>query len=288
MSRTTTNRLTATGLLTLTAAATGLVFAPTASAAGLPGLTHPTTVTAGEAFTVSGEGCVALSDDYLPFALVTDELDDSDIFVVEPDEDGSWSAELTFPAGTSGEHEIWASCLNEYQGETPDLDEEQEYPVSTVDVELNVGAIRGVEAITPGTKAVSSDKTTSSSAAGQKVVRVIEGFQPGEVVTLVMHSTPVVLGTFTADSQGVVTAEFTLPAGTAAGTHTFVYEGNQGTYFQESYTVSAALDTAGSGKKLAHTGADITVPLTLGAGLVLAGAGALVVSRRRNAGASQA
>ena len=110
---------------------------------------------------------------------------------------------------------------------------------------------------------------------------MIAGFQPHEWVTLTMHSTPTVVGKFQADANGVVTAEFTLPAGTPAGTHTFVYEGDAGTYFQESFTVTAG------GKKLAYTGADMTVPLTLGLGLVVAGACALVVSRRKTAGAPQ-
>src|SRR3712207_8812230 len=48
--------------------------------------------------------------------------------------------------------------------------------------------IRGEAANTPGTRSVANDSTTgNSSSPGHKVVKVIAGFQPGEVVVLVMH-----------------------------------------------------------------------------------------------------
>lgn len=281
MSRTTTSRLAAAGGLTLTTAFAGLLLAPSASAAALPALDLPAEVEAGEVFIIAGEGCTDPGEPgHTPVAAVTDDLETSDILVVEPDVDGTWAIEYEFPAGTRGEHEIYASCLTEYEGEVV-ADFEQEYPLATVTVTSAVGAIRGVEANTAGTKAVSTSRTSTSSAPGQQVRRVIEGFQPHEVVTLVMHSTPVVLGTFTADANGVLTASFTLPAGATVGTHTLVYEGTV-TYFQESFTVTAA------GRQLAYTGTDMTVPLTLGLGLVAAGTGALYVSRRKPAGAPQA
>jgi LPXTG-motif cell wall-anchored protein len=271
MSRTTTSRLAAAGLLTLAATSlTGLVLAPTASAAEtLPAVkVSDTSVTPGQKFTVSGTGCISPDDaNYEALAFVgTDDFEDGK--AAEPAADGSWSVTVSLPAGTAaGEIQLYAVC---------DWYEDRAlYPLVTLTVEGTVGAIRGVAANTPGTQSVTNDWTTTSSAPGKKVVRIIEGFRAGEVVTLVMHSTPVVLGTFTADAQGIVTAEFTLPAGTAAGTHTFVYEGNLGTYFQESFEVTAATKT------LAYTGGDMTVPLTVGLGLVAAGAGVLVVSRRR-------
>lgn len=281
MSRSTASRLATTGGLALATVFAGLALAPSASAATLPALDLPESVKAGEAFVIAGEGCTGDPEApwLIPVAAVTDDLETSDILVVEPDADGTWAIEYEFPAGTTGDHEIWASCLAEYNGEIV-YDNEQEYPLATVAVTGTTGAIRGAEANTPGTKAVTTDNTSTSSAPGQKVVRIIEGFQPFEEVTLVMHSTPVVLGTFTADANGVLTASFTLPAGATVGTHTLVYEGTT-TYFQESFTVTA------KGKQLAYTGADVTVPLTVGIGLVLAGAGALYVSRRRPAGAPQ-
>ena len=280
MSSTLTSRLTATGLLTLTAAATGLVLAPSASAAGDYDITvSATSVAPGEEFTVSGADCISQDPDYDASVVVMSEEGD----IVEelvPEVDGSWTVTTAFPDDMPAGDQLMIAVCEWY---TDGL-----YSEFTMTVEGGeVGAIRGVEANTPGTKAVSTAKTTNSATPGQKVVRIIEGFQPFEEVTLVMHSTTVVLGTFTADASGVLTAEFTLPAGTTAGTHTFVYEGTV-TYFQESFTVTAALDTASSGKQLAYTGADMTAPITLGLGLLAAGAGALVVSRRRTAGAAQA
>ncbi|MQA35484.1 hypothetical protein GCU49_18205 [Modestobacter roseus] len=120
------------------------------------------------------------------------------------------------------------------------------------------------------------------AAAGEKVVRVIKGFQPAEVVTVTLHSTPQTVGTFTADANGVLTAEFTLPAGTPVGDHTLVYNGTV-TYYQEAFEVTGAGDP-----RLAYTGASIALPLALGTGLVALGGGALLVTRRRASGASQA
>jgi hypothetical protein len=114
-------------------------------------------------------------------------------------------------------------------------------------------------------------------------VKVLKGFQPYEKVTLVLHSTPVELGTFTADANGVVTAEFTLPTGTPLGQHTLAYTGDKGSYFEDPLTLTA------DGKALAYTGASIGLPLVGGSVLLAAGAGALVVGRRRRtAGAVQA
>ena len=61
--------------------------------------------------------------------------------------------------------------------------------------------------------------------AGDDVTLSYSGFQPGEQVTLVMRSTPVELGTFTADAAGVVTATVTLPASAEAGSHTLTFSG---------------------------------------------------------------
>jgi LPXTG-motif cell wall-anchored protein len=267
-------------MLTLATGLVGLVLAPSASAADSSVVKVSTmTVDQGEKFTVSGTGCAQVNDDYPPLAFVMSENGEI-VEEAEPTADGSWSITTSFPEDTpAGKISMVAGCDQDYvEGQVVGFP----YQEWTMTVGQPAGAVRGVEANTPGTKAETTDKTTTSSAPGQKVVRVIAGFQPHEWVTLTMHSTPTTVGRFQADANGVVTAEFTVPAGTPVGTHTFVYEGDQGTYFQESFTVTAG------GKKLAYTGADMTVPLTLGIGLVAAGAGALVVSRRRTAGAAQA
>jgi LPXTG-motif cell wall-anchored protein len=279
MSRSTTSRLATAGMLTLATGLAGLVLAPSASAATTldPVKLSATTVQPGQNFTISGTDCVSPADaDYEGVAVVMSQ--DGDIYEeAEPAANGSWSITTAFPKDmAAGDQQLVAYCDWYTDGASYG-----EFTVKVGGAGSSAGAIRGVEANTPGTKPVTTDKTTTSSAPGQKVVRVIAGFQPHEWVTLTMHSTPTVVGKFQADANGVVTAEFTVPAGTPAGTHTFVYEGAAGTYFQESFTVTAG------GKKLPHTGADVTVPLTLGLGLVVVGAGALVVSRRKTAEAPQ-
>ncbi|WP_448615987.1 LPXTG cell wall anchor domain-containing protein [Modestobacter sp. URMC 112] len=300
----------ATGLTVGTAAA-GLAFATVASAAELTAPVAPATIAAGAEFTVTGTGCMTVEEDYPAYAVVlTDAANDTDeIAVGEADAEGNWSVTLSFPADVElGAHELGALCDNTYAGEP------LEYPIvgitvtaagtnpapapapdqkQTVDTPAPAStpvpaAIRGASANTPGIVAKTSSASASELAPGKQVTRVLTGFKPNEQVTLTMHSTPVVLGTFTADANGVVTATFTIPAGTALSDHTFVYVGADGSYFQETLRVGsgAAVATAGSG--LAYTGADVAVPLALGGALVLAGGGALLVARRRNTGATQA
>ena len=54
---------------------------------------------------------------------------------------------------------------------------------------------------------------------------VIGGLSPGAGVRLVLHSSPVDLGSFAADSNGEVRAEVVIPEGTAAGLHTIDAQG---------------------------------------------------------------
>ncbi|MCZ2859900.1 hypothetical protein [Blastococcus sp. VKM Ac-2987] len=302
----TRNRIAATtGVTALATVSLGLVFAPAALAAvELTAPTAPATVTAAQEFEIEGAECLTTDPDYpAEVALFADvalpEPTEEDFVYTAPAEDGTWSATVSFPAGTTGEHEFYAFCDNIY-GELP-----QVYaptiitvtappvvtPPSTPAPETPApeapkpSAIRGESANTPGVSAQTTAATTKTAVPGQKVVKVYKGFQPFEKVTLTMHSTPQVLGTFTADADGVLEVEFTLPAGTTAGMHTLVLEGPS-TYFQEGFQVSGTLTTASS-DSLAYTGASVGLPLALGAGLLVAGGGALVATRRR-AGASQA
>ncbi len=104
---------------------------------------------------------------------------------------------------------------------------------------------------------------------------------------MTLHSAPRTVGTFTADASGTVRVEFTVPAGTPAGEHTLVYEGNMGTYFQEALTVAASGSGTGSGDNLAYTGASVAMPLGLGAGALALGGGLVFLTRRRNTQASE-
>jgi hypothetical protein len=304
----------ATGL-TLGTAAAGLFFAPAASAADPTvtpvetdwTVTGPSSVVAGQTFTLEGTDCLYQTEgaggdvDTYPatVGIFTDSLseDPADfVFEAAPDAAGDWSASVFFPADTpAGEHVIDVSCIKSYNGGTEERDEYYQYfkltvtapgtaaPAPTTPAPSVVGSTDPA-ANTAGT----GSKTGAATATpGAKITKVFTGFQPFEEVTLVLHSDPVVLGTFTADADGVVTAEFTLPAGTAVGTHHLVLDGNMGTHYSETIVVAAGTTTASSGS-LAYTGANVGLPLALGAGLLVAGGGALVVTRRRASGTTQA
>jgi hypothetical protein len=61
--------------------------------------------------------------------------------------------------------------------------------------------------------------------AGERLSLSWTGFQPGEQITVVMRSTPVTLGTFTADAAGTVTAALELPDDAEGGAHTLTFSG---------------------------------------------------------------
>lgn len=103
------------------------------------------------------------------------------------------------------------------------------------------------------------------------------GFEPGETVRVELHSTPVLLGTTVAGSDGTISVDVALPAGTAHGSHTIVATGTT-----SGRVVTIALSVA---ETLAFTGTDPRPALAAAAALT--GLGALVVAsaalRRRNA-----
>lgn len=279
MSRMSRPQAAVAAALTLGTATASLFFAPAAFAAtGLAAPVAPAAATPGVPFTVSGTGCELKDAEYGAYVLLLTKVDGID-GEVDVNADGTWKAELTFPANTpAGPQPIWAACDNDYYGDAVD------YPEVSVNL-VAAGSVRGVAANTPGT--VNKDKDRVA-VPGEKITRVISGFKPNEKVTLVLHSDPINLGTFTADPNGVVTATFTLPAGLVVGDHTLVFDGNMGTHYEEVLTVEAAAAAVPASSGLAYTGASIAMPLALGGGLLALGGGALMVSRRRSAGATQA
>ncbi len=288
MSRLSPFRLCTAAGLAVGTAAVGLAMAPAALAAPEPTVSlSASTVAPGEAFTVSGTGCLPVEDEDV-VVVITPAVDPQWGDAVEPAEDGSWSFVLEAPA-EEGTYAFTVLC-DQY-------DVQFGYPDVTVTVAAGststpapvapTGEIRGTSANTPGVASPDSGTATGDrSAPGQKVVKILTGFRPYEKVTVTLHSTPTRVGTFTADASGTVRIEFTVPAGTPAGDHTLVYEGDQGTYFQESFTVTAA--AAATDGDLAYTGASVALPLGLGAGALALGGGLVFLTRRRSAGAAEA
>ena len=287
MSRTSRPRAVVATGLTLGTAAAGLFLAPVASAAATPTVTAPATVVAGTDFTVSGTGCVGTELNPTQVWVYSNDPDEVVDGVVKTAPDGSWTVQVHFAATAQPDtYPVWADCVSydgsadfEYDELFTDVTAPAPAAPTTTPVATSTPApvfTPGAKPNTPGVSSTSTGTTTGSAAApGQKVVKVLKGFKPGEKVTVVLHSAPVEVGVFTADANGVVTVEFTVPAGTPLGTHTLAYQGDAGTYFEEALILTA------DGKALAYTGASIAMPLIGGSVLVAAGAGALLVTRRR-------
>jgi hypothetical protein len=318
MSRTTT-RVAAGALLGLAVTGSTLIAAPAAFAAPAAPVVAPGSVAAGQTFTVSGTDCPEGVPGNPNMVLVS--IDDGSEYGIEggawPAENGTWKVqELEFEAGTAPKayavHAVCVDYLGFYEVEGATLTTNVEYPAATVTlVDPNAKPttpttstpapsttpasttattpvfVPGAKPNTPGIAKTTTTATTDSTPApGEKVVRVIKGFQPHEGVTLVLHSTPTTIGTFEADAQGVLTVSFTLPAGVPAGTHTFAFDGNMGSHFEETVTVAAAgTAVATASESLAYTGADVTVPLVAGTGLVVLGGATVFAARRRKAAA---
>lgn len=65
----------------------------------------------------------------------------------------------------------------------------------------------------------------ASLEPGERLTLSWTGFRAGEQITVVMRSTPVTLGTFTADAAGTVTAAVELPDDAESGAHTLTFSG---------------------------------------------------------------
>jgi hypothetical protein len=142
------------------------------------------------------------------------------------------------------------------------------YPVSTT---------AGATVDTPGGNA--------PLVAGAPYTFTLSGFGPFEVVTVVIFSDPINLGTFTADATGTVHVSVTLPAGLAPGSHTIVSTGASGKVVQFGLTLTAPAAAGsgqgGGGSDLAFTGVAIGGALVVALGLLAAGTITLMSGRRR-------
>jgi hypothetical protein len=108
-----------------------------------------------------------------------------------------------------------------------------------------------------------------------------------DVFTILLHSTPVVLGTVTLDSNGFGTGTFHVPAGIQLGNHTITATDASGQVLTTSVKITgaavqtAAAPVAPTTHSLSFTGTDAAA--TAGGAAVLVGAGGLIVlaTRRR-------
>ena len=115
----------------------------------------------------------------------------------------------------------------------------------------------------------------SQARPGQRVTVTVGASHSGETVNVWMYSTPVLLGTFTVSAAGTVSV--VIPADAPAGAHRIAVLASDGTVIGwDNITVAAA-----SSSQLPYTGADVTRPLQVALGLLIAGAGLLMLRRRQ-------
>lgn len=130
----------------------------------------------------------------------------------------------------------------------------------------------------PGGNTATANDTTV--APGDAITLSAQIFQPGSTVTFTLFSAPVVLGTATANSSGVATLTTTIPAGTAAGTHTVEASGTGST--GAALTVVLSITVLAGGTGLAVTGSPSTAPMTqIAIGAIAAGGLLLLLANRR-------
>jgi hypothetical protein len=128
-------------------------------------------------------------------------------------------------------------------------------------------------------------------APGDSIQVSVQGFTPGEQVRIELHSTPVLLGTVTAGSDGTAGSTVTIPVGTEAGQHTITVVGvTCGIQASIPITVVAARADAPvaslaafdpQGRSLSYTGANTGWAVSLGGALLVGGFGLVVLGRRQ-------
>ena len=141
----------------------------------------------------------------------------------------------------------------------------------------------------PATTTTAAPTTTlsvSSGPAGTTFILTSTGWLGP--VTVSFHSDPVVLGTLNADVNGVITGQFSVPAGATVGQHSVDLSGAGRDALPRSvsvpFTVTTTVTTsAAGGTSVPVTGSETGALTWIGFGLIAAGA-LLVVQRRRTSG----
>ncbi|MEQ1786811.1 MAG: prenyltransferase/squalene oxidase repeat-containing protein [Acidimicrobiales bacterium] len=107
------------------------------------------------------------------------------------------------------------------------------------------------------------------------------GFAPGELVDVTLHSTPIDLGTVTADAAGTALLTFTVPADLEPGEHSVELVGRTSGVIVSVAFEALAAPTAQ--RALPATGRTTGAQAAAGAGLVALGGALLALERRRRA-----
>ncbi|GGK10344.1 hypothetical protein GCM10010123_45430 [Pilimelia anulata] len=118
----------------------------------------------------------------------------------------------------------------------------------------------------------------TTAERGEEIVFIGTGFAEHSTVVISVYSTPVVLGTVVTDGSGNFRKGIVVPAGLAAGTHTIIAQGVGPDGRPRAMKLTVTVTDAAI---LAVTGARTTLVAGAGVALLLAGAAALRLTRRR-------
>ena len=99
-------------------------------------------------------------------------------------------------------------------------------------------------------------------AAGASVTVTGNGFTPGAVYQIIVHSTPTVIGQVTAGADGSINASAVLPVDLEAGAHTVLLADSSGNAVSDplAVTVAAAASTTGAAASTTGTAASLAGP----------------------------
>lgn len=259
-----------------TGALTAVVLAPAAYADGTMTVV-PNPVAQNGAFEVTGTDCVDEVGPGIVTVFITypngEVLEDGPIVVGE---DGTWATayEPEEDVVAPGQYRVDATC--DVYASSFDYDS----------VSLGVAAIATVPTATASSATV---------VAGNEIALNVTGFAGSTDLTATLQGSGQVIGTIRTDLYGAAAGTLYIPASVPAGTYTVVITAADGTSATVTITVSAGappailpatngLSTGTTGKatpSLAVTGAEIGFYGPLAGGLLLAGAGALLLGRRR-------
>jgi hypothetical protein len=304
--------------------------APAAAAAGAPVSVKPGTVTVDQTFAVSGGGCLPFATG-APATVFVDVGNFDGSFAATPNSDGFWSVNITASQIGVGTWPVLATCdgylaAGFYQNgsvtitlvatTTTSASATTSAPTSTAP------STSSPATSTPATStatSVSTATTVKSTAASLTLVGYTgqveqggslgidaTGFDPGEKVTVTLHSAPVLLTTLIADGSGRASGTVTIPLDTPIGAHTITLVGQlSGRSLEAPINVVASAETSAStpltgstepvatatltpvvetvvSSGLANTGVNAGAMTVWGVVLLIAGGIAVVLARKRD------
>ena len=292
-----------------------------ASAGTTPGGTFTIDPSAGPTGTVvsltSQTDCFNSQVDPEPVVFFTDVADTTTEITPTLGSEGAWTATFEIPAGTPiGQGQFEARCqyfigFPDSMGTVPpgfaDLFTYTPVPFTVTAPATTTTTSTSTTTTTLATTTSTTAATTTTTTPAPTIVATKEvtdgqnidvqttGWKPGSTIAVTLESDPVSLGSMVADAAGNATGSFPLPAGFATGQHTLKLTGTgvagQVQVLSAFVTVArqvtattapttAAPTTAAVGT-LPVTGGSPSGPLLVGGALLVTGATALALSRRR-------